>query len=123
MLRKYSIPGMVTLERKHRHRDPSVAVATELCCRIGAILKHHYPLHMWQVGIVGDMFYIKAMNVNRKMGVYIHPNDLRNEKTGPGVIMRAGGELLERFGFRRGSLRLDEQRNAKRDIADNAMPI
>lgn len=123
MNKKYSIPGMVTLERKPMPKDPSVAVATELCCRIGAILKHHYPLHMWQVGIVGDMFYIKAMNVNRKMGVYIHPNDIRNEKTGPKLIMRAGGELLERFGFRRGRLRLDDQRTARRDIADNAIPV
>jgi hypothetical protein len=44
-------------------------------------------------------------------------------KEDDGRIMRLGGELLERFGVRRGKLTMDEHLKVKRDVMGNGIAL
>lgn len=80
----------------------------DVCVAVGEDLTRHYPGHLWSVGcdhragtIVIDLPYQKPAHL-RNFAYLLHiPTIL-----GPGgqaAVMRAGGELLERFGLARGA--------------------
>jgi len=88
--------------------DAPTAMADEDVCRaVGQDLERHYPGHFWAVGcdhaagtVAIDLPYEKPPHL-RNYGYLLHLSTLM----GPGgqlAAMRAGGELLERFGLVRG---------------------
>jgi hypothetical protein len=94
---------------------PTAVKDAELCCRIGEQLTRLYPGHMWRVGadhragtIVVDLPYQKIVwdDATRQWKLYrnhafmLHIQDVLAQG-GEDRVMRAGGEMLERFGLKR----------------------
>lgn len=103
-------------------------VDQELCHQIGRDLTEKYPGHLWSVGcnheagtIAIGLPYQRAIKY-RNYAFMLHIADV----IGPGgnkLVMRAGGEMLERFGLRRGAAQSDVSQRAKEHglIVDNAI--
>lgn len=79
-----------------------------LCILVGQDLTKHYPGHPWMVGVnteagtvVIDLGYDKPLHLAR-MAYMIHIPTLKSQG-GFKHVMRAGGEILERFGVPRGT--------------------
>jgi hypothetical protein len=71
----------------------------ELAAKIGNKLSAYYPGHIWAVNIDQGVVRIKNLYLSKRMGFKLRVADVTPEMT---EIMRAGGELLERFRQRRG---------------------
>lgn len=77
----------------------------ELCRRIADVLLKHYPGHVWNVeantetgGVANiKLNYPDKLGILPKFGFRLHIDKLNDDK-----IMRAGGELLERYKLARG---------------------
>ena len=79
-----------------------------LCVRVGEDLARAYPGYQWMVGcnheagtVVIDLLCDKPIGL-ANYGYLLHISSLMGAG-GQAKVMRAGGELLERFGLRRGS--------------------
>lgn len=77
-----------------------------MCRRIVNVLFQHYPRHVWHVTVdsrphVGTaeikLLYTDHLGVLPRLGYRLHLNKITDRK-----IMRAGGELLERYRIARG---------------------
>lgn len=94
---------------------PDAIRDADLCCRIGAQLTEMYPGHIWRVGadhragtIVVDLPYQKVVwdartrqwKLLRNHAFLLHIRDVLAQG-GEARVMRAGGEMLERFGLKR----------------------
>ena len=88
-------------------RDEELSTSEEVnpldqaaCKRAIRILFKHYPGHEWKVSIDGGTMKILSMNLSSNWGYVIMLKDLEpNPKSFDKTIMRAGGEILERFGM------------------------
>ena len=74
--------------------------------QVGAELERHYPGHHWRV--IHDSFQGVClisipilMGINRYMAVNLKTHALDSER-----VMKAGGEILERYGLKRGRFEL-----------------
>lgn len=85
----------------HVDENPEADLADiELCKRIANVLLKHYPGHVWHVeancekaGVANiKLNYPDKLGVLPKFGYRLHISKLSDDK-----IMRAGGELLERY--------------------------
>ena len=96
---------------------PRAMADRDVCIAVGEDLARHYPDYPWRVGcnheagtIVIDLGVPKPLGM-ANMGMLLHIGAV----LGPGgqsKVMRAGGELLERFGLSRAKRQED-----MRDIA------
>ena len=115
------LPGGVLTGRRtlRTMRQPTNQEAYELCQGFAQAMTSMYPGYLWQVGIRGDVVYVQNLDLNKKQGFSVPLKDIDVEGR---VLMRAGGELLERFGCRRTGGR-DERalRSLKRDIRGDAL--
>mgnify|MGYP001560467377 CR=1 FL=1 len=84
--------GMVTQQ--------DIAVQKE----IAAILHFNYPGHGWVVECKHDqgVASIKNIYASTLYGMVIHLNNITNAKARRALVVKLGGELLERFGLPRG---------------------
>lgn len=85
---------------------PDAMAEEDICRAVGEDLTRAYPGHPWLVGCIGeagtiviDLGYEKPHAI-RNMGWLLHIKSL-HEAGGQAKVMRAGGELLERFGLAR----------------------
>lgn len=100
------------------------AMADEDVCRaVGEDLTKHYPGHLWFVGcnheagtVVIDLPYEKPLHL-RGYGMLLHIATILGAG-GQKFVMRAGGELLERFGLRRGAASIESADAAKENGLD-----
>lgn len=115
------LPGGVLTGRRtlRTMRQPTNQEAYELCQGFAQAMTIMYPGYLWQVGIRGDVVYVQNLDLNKKQGFSVPLKDIDVEGR---VLMRAGGELLERFGCRRTGGR-DERalRSLKRDLRGDAL--
>jgi len=79
----------------------------EVCKRVSEVLQKHFPGHLWLIGadhqagtVVIDLPYAKPMRL-REMRFMLYLSTCLGSDAEK-HIMRAGGELLERFGLARG---------------------
>lgn len=72
-----------------------------------------YPGHIWAVAIEGGTAKIQNLLLSGRMGFIVKLSKISPEMT---EIMRAGGELLERYRQRRGWVQQDILAGLKRDI-------
>lgn len=77
-------------------------------------LERHYPGWLWCIrpdegGGIVDLF---ALRISGRLGYTLHTRNLQEDEDFK-CVMRAGGELLERFGFPRGRYTADAWRRQK----------
>lgn len=83
-------------------------IDADLCRKISDILMMHYPEHLWMVGAdhQAGMIYVElpydSVIRNFQFGFNMHISKLGNARTMEKKVMKAGGELLERFKLKRG---------------------
>ena len=78
--------------------DAATAIkADQLCRRMGAILQKHYPGIRWyvDVNINGGVSNIRCADISMSHGIYLHLlcSEIELERR----VVKAGGEILERF--------------------------
>ena len=117
------LPGGVLAGRKtlHHHREPTDQEGFEICRGLAEALHLVYPGYLWQVGMQGDLAYVQNLNLSKKQGFRAplswFDGDGKN-------LIRAGGELLERYGCKRTHGRDEAQlRSLKRDIRGDAIQV
>lgn len=70
------------------------------CRRATRILFKHYPGHEWHVAIDGGLMKIRSMNLSTNYGYVIRLDEMDPSPEGfDKPVMRAGGEILERYGM------------------------
>ena len=99
--------------------EPTEQQAIDMCKAFSTVLVTLYPGHLWEVGMIGNMVYIKNLRLNKEMGYKIHINDIDVEGK---ALMRVGGEILERFSQRRGRVDTDSLGTLKRNIRGDSLP-
>jgi len=117
------LPGGVLSGRKtlRYHRQPTNEEAFAMCRGFAEALHIVYPGYLWQVGMIGDVVYVQNLNLSKKQGFKVPVHDIDPEGR---VLMRAGGELLERYGCKRAGGRDEKQlRTLKRDIRGDALQV
>lgn len=113
------VPNSKNRKTLRHERHPNEEQAQEICNGLALGLNMIYPNYLWQVGMNQNMVYIKNATLNDKMAYHIHIKKFDPEGK---VLMRIGGEILERFSVRRGRGAYDEVELLKRDILDNCTP-
>lgn len=86
----------------------SAAADIALCADVARTLEKFYPNHMWLVGadsfagrVTVDLPYEKPVAL-KNYGYLLHLSSIQAAGA-EAKVMRAGGELLERFGLTRGA--------------------
>lgn len=106
-----------------------VATSAELGCRASTVilvkrmadlLEKHYPGWMWcvQPDEAGGVVNLFSMRLSMEWGWRFRTMDIQGDpKVTDPLIMRAGGEILERFGVPRGLYRYEDWQQTTKDIA------
>lgn len=78
----------------------------DMANRIGECLNKHYPGYMWGVGVHSEtgMIYVQNFSLSGEWGFNLHYSVVQ-EDVELKIIMRAGGEILERYRLSRGRLK------------------
>jgi len=85
--------------------------------RIAENLHKHYPGHLWAVHVQKTVATVRNLALSGSHGYYLHLDKLRSEDDFKSKVMRAGGEILERFKMQRGEVSADAILDLKRDFA------
>ena len=117
------LPGGVLTGRKtlKDHRMPTDQEASEICRGISEAISAIYPGYVWMAMIRGDLLSIVNMSITKKCGFSVPLSAVDPEGK---LLMRAGGELLERHKIKRhGGRDLTGMQELKRDIRGNAVIV
>ncbi len=84
----------------------------------------HYPGHLWaiQINERGRMFNIFNHALHDQWGYTIRASEVVHQETRRAFI-KAGGEILERFGLSRGRFKLHEYAALKKDPRGRCVPV
>lgn len=115
------IPGVATRERATvgSTPEPTERQAFEMCCAFATVLTTIYPGHLWEVGMMQNIVYIKNLRLNKVKGYKIPLDQIDVEGK---ALMRIGGEILERFGQNRGGINVDSIGRLERNIRGDSAP-
>ena len=95
---------------------PDMMADQDLCVAIGQDLTRSYPGYFWMVGVQAGSVQID-LQIEKPIGLERYGYRLNVSTVlgagGQKAVMRAGGELLERFGLRRGVAHEDTAEIAK----------
>lgn len=84
---------------------------------IAETLHKHYPGHMWAVNIYQNVVYIYNLALSGDHAYVIHQDKMDNDGK---MIIKAGGEILERYNLNRSRIKenqfMDLKRNFKGEI-------
>lgn len=89
----------------------------DVCCAVSEDLNRHYPGHAWVIGCdhnAGTVAIDIAMHkppALKLFGYLLHLSTIMGAG-GQAAVMRAGGELLERYGLQRRGARVDDRARA-----------
>lgn len=109
--------------------DPDMVqkAASQILCKNALdTLYKKYPGYMWMVMVddVAGIMNIECLNASGRFGFTLHMKNIVHDA---GVlnkrVMRAGGELLERYGLSRNRAKADEIHNMKRDFKREAIQV
>lgn len=91
----------------HESTDPRHVVAVALCTSVGEALAKYYPRHRWRVAASADCSTVNITHdgLGWRYGMVLHALSLHNVADMERKVMRAGGELLERYGVSREPIR------------------
>jgi hypothetical protein len=84
-------------------------------------LHQHYPGHLWAVTCDGTkgIATVRNLGLSGKWGFVLKLKDHSTASDWDKRIVRAGGELLERYRLTRGKLRIDEYGALNTDFSGN----
>lgn len=101
--------------------DNPVGAANDLLIARGMAeaLHAHYPGHLWAVTCDGKtgMADVRNLGLSGNWGYRLKLKNIYSGSQFQADVIRAGGELLERYRLSRGRLKLDEYSNLKSDFA------
>jgi hypothetical protein len=83
------------------------------------LLHRHYPGHLWAVTCEEGVATVRNLYLSGNWGFVIKVGDVYSMSDFDRKIVRAGGELLERFKMSRGKFRDDQYSDIKTDFAGN----
>lgn len=78
--------------------------------QIGDKLFAHYPGYQWAVSVVKGVVQVRNLNLSGKWGFVLLTKDIDPDLK---VVMRAGGEILERYRLKRGAYNEDAYNSLK----------
>lgn len=87
-----------------------------LAKNVADTLNKHYPGHLWAVRIENSVVHVFNLALSGRWGFVLHKAKIDPEMK---VVMRAGGEILERYRVSRGRMRPDEYSALKTDAIGN----
>jgi hypothetical protein len=91
--------------------DPHKEADAQLCERTLAVLQRHYAGHQWKIESDARQGILK-IQIHALMGDTLHYVILLDNVDGvtafDAAVMKAGGEILERYGLPRGPMELDK---------------
>jgi hypothetical protein len=83
--------------------SPRIAMNEYFMAKNAAELLHkHYPGHLWATAIDGGFLDIRNLMISGDMGYRVKIGQLFSGSDWDKKVMRAGGEILERYRKRRG---------------------
>ena len=86
--------------------------------KVGEHLNKHYPGHLWAVHVRGGVVMVQNLLLSGKWGFILKEKDLDPDLK---MVMRAGGELLERYNVSRGRLSNASMANVKK--SNTGLPV
>lgn len=97
----------------------------ELASIVGECLHNAYPGYLWRVNaeIEGGVVNIICGDVSYESGCTLMLKDLAEPVAAKKLVLKAGGEILERAKLHRGRMREHELAEAKRDIRGNIIGL
>lgn len=102
--------------------QPQVAASDMVLAKNMAELLHkHYPGHLWAVTCENGLATVRNMYLSGQWGFVIKVGQQYSISAFDKAIVRAGGELLERYRLQRGAFRDDQYSDIKTDIAGNLL--
>ena len=116
------LPGSIIKGRKtvKDFRFPTDQEAMEICKGMSEALSTIYHGYVWCVQIQQDVVSIINYSVNRSCGCRVPLSEIDVEGK---VLMRLGGEILERYGLRRGKRDNDGLNRLHMDPRGNAIQL
>lgn len=97
---------------------PQITANEYLLAREAAEALHqHYPGYLWAVNVNGSVVDIRCLNLSGMWGYTLHIPAIYSASEWKKMVMRAGGEILERYRQRRGQFDEQRVREAPRDFA------
>ncbi|TXH48347.1 MAG: hypothetical protein E6Q97_24985 [Desulfurellales bacterium] len=82
--------------------DISAGSDFDRCKEAAEVLHNHYPGHAWAVHPQGGCLVIRNLVISELYGMVLHMDNLTDGGARKKRIIRAGGEYLERAGWKRG---------------------
>lgn len=81
--------------------DAETLQEMDICKDVAETLHQHYPGHLWAVSVQNGAVVVKNLKISHTHGMIIH---LKNYFADPSnkLVIRLGGELLERAHIKRG---------------------
>ena len=97
----------------------------ELASIVGECLHNAYPGYLWRVNaeIEGGVVNLICGDVSYESGCTLMLKDLAEPVAAKKLVLKAGGEILERAKLHRGRMREHELAEAKRDIRGNIIGL
>lgn len=81
--------------------------------RVGEKLEQKYPGWLWAVHVMDGVVSIKSLRVSGLYGYVLHEDQIDNDGR---AVVHAGGEILERFGQKRGPFDYTTWMNTPMDV-------
>lgn len=75
-----------------------------LAKNVAEVLDQKYPGWLWGVHVMDGVVTVKSMRLSGNWGFVIHADKIDNDYK---TVMRAGGEILERYNQKRGKFNQD----------------
>ena len=99
--------------------QPDLPTVAELYLarRITEVLQKHYRGHLWGVNVRRSVATIHNFSLSGNYGYVLHVEKIKGEDDLKRGVVRAGGEILERYRLERGMVNGDQLRGLKRDFA------
>jgi len=83
-----------------------------LAKNVAEVLDKKYPGWLWAVHSMDGVVTVKSMLLSGNWGFVLHSNKIDNDYK---TVMRAGGEILERYNQKRGMFNQDKYSDLKMD--------
>lgn len=111
--------GLVTFSTPDEAEQ--AVLADRMCRWIGSVLLRHYPNRQWfvEVSMEGGVAKIQSPSISNNYGFVVHIDKPREALER--AVVRAGGELLERFGLSRERAAIGGEEAIERDIRGEAI--
>lgn len=97
--------------------DPGTAADRQMGAQMASVLMLHYPGHKWTVVVesANGVGYVQNSLLQSNEAWLVKLGDLKNWSDVKKAMVLAGGEILERFGVRRGRADIGELRHLERN--------